>query len=182
MPPAVELVRLRRDGLWIAVVGLVRLWRIAWPTTMNDFPRRCWTCAPLAHRLTNNSKRFSSPNVLLICRPPESGFGFSLLFAWPTTMYDFPPPLLLAWPTTTSNSLSHPSRLRRVLKILQIKNSPPLLVDRTSVSVSAYGGWSLSEQSHIIIDLMALLQLVRPDWVGTELVRLWRIVLPTTRL
>jgi hypothetical protein len=32
-------------------------------------------------RLTNNSKRFSSPNVLLICRPPESGFGFSLLFA-----------------------------------------------------------------------------------------------------
>jgi hypothetical protein len=30
-------------------------------------------------------------------------------------------------------------------------------------NLSAYGGWSLSAQSHIIIDLMPLLQLVRPD-------------------
>ena len=86
---------------------------VAWPTTMNDFPPpllalvRLWrnlcaspplldlcasgvTCPPLADRLTNNYEWISSPNDLLICRPPESGFGFPLLFAWPTTMNDFP--------------------------------------------------------------------------------------------
>jgi hypothetical protein len=42
-----------RGGLWIAVVG----------------------------RLTNNHELFSTPNVLLICRPPEAGFGLPLLVA-----------------------------------------------------------------------------------------------------
>jgi hypothetical protein len=32
-------------------------------------------------RLTNKDERLPSPNDLLICRPPEAGYGFPLLVA-----------------------------------------------------------------------------------------------------